>query len=173
MHLLGSTPREIRQAAPARAHIVGARSALSHAIVAWQELARWRMATQRTTRRPAGSGYFESPLSQSDWILASPLLSTTQERFETRSLAPPPDTSSTHRAGLPKSSMRLVVSRLQLTDTLLQLNLASLFGRGPVRFDNELRIVLMFALSGLAVSLFLAAKIQAIGDALVGISIGF
>ncbi len=175
MHPLGSTPpREIHITESARADIVDTqRPALSHTIVAWRELARWRMATQRRTSRPARSGHFESPLSQLDCILASPLLSATQERFEARSLAPTPDTSSTHLMGLPKSSMRLVVSRLHLTDTLPQLNLGSLFGRGPVRFDDELRIVLMFALSGLVVSLFLAAKIRAISDALVGISIGF
>jgi hypothetical protein len=149
----------------ARANIVGPRGSAP-------SLARSRMETRRRTRRPARSGHFESPPSQLDCILASPLVSAAQERFEVRPLAPP-DTSPPHVVGLPRLSIRPAVSRLQLRGTMLRLYLASLLERGPVRFDDEMRLVLMFALSGLVVSLFLAAKIRAISDALVGISIGF
>ena len=172
----GSTPpREIHTTDRTWTRVVGPRaSARSHALAAWREHTRWRIATRRRTARElAGSSHFEPPLSQLDCILASPLLGATQERFEGRLPAPRPGTSSMHIAGLLRVSMRLVVARLQLTDTMLRHNLASLFGRGLIQFDDQLRLLLMFALSGLAVTLFLAAKTQGISAALTGISMGF
>jgi hypothetical protein len=43
----------------------------------------------------------------------------------------------------------------------------------PERFDDEFRLVLMFSLTGLAISLLLAAKVHVMGDVLAGMAMSF
>jgi hypothetical protein len=175
MRLRGLTPpRDVHMRDPAGACVAGPRAlAVAQTLAAWREYARLAIARRRTTREEAASGHCEPPLSELDCIIASPLLGATRDCFEARPPASRLDTFSTHKAGPPRSSTRPVVSPSRPTGPLPLHDPISQFGRGVVRFDDELRLILMFALSGLAATLFLAAKIPAISDVLAGIAMTF
>jgi hypothetical protein len=106
-------------------------------------------------------GRFEPPLSRLDLLLAHPFLITMREGLAapmsaTHAAAPsPPATFRWRRqAG---AGLRFVYRALQ--QSFAALHCAS----EPAQSEDELETVLMFSLTGLALSLYLAAKIHMVG----------
>jgi len=103
---------------------------------------------------------FEPPLSRLDVLLAHPFLMAIQENLEAPPVAHPD--AAVPQAAYPQ---RLSAgSRLRLACRALRRNFAAIrYASEPAQSEDEFGTVLMFSLTGLALSLYLAAPIHMSG----------
>jgi hypothetical protein len=111
------------------------------------------------------------PLSRLDSLLARPLLIAMCDRRKALLSAAYPCASSPRAASPLSPNICRTLARLRLGCAVLRQDLASFLAPGPAWSADEFKFVLMFSLTGLAFSLFLAAKAYAAGaaDILAGI----
>jgi hypothetical protein len=108
-------------------------------------------------------GRRESPLFQLDLLLAHPFLTVMQEDREAPPPAACPDMLSPHAAGSRGPKVRRALAWLSQAYAALRRDVVSLLASEPAPFEDEVETVLMFSLTGLAFSLYLAAEIHMTG----------